>query len=197
MRLIKEHFYDIVRLYIFQIGIMIFSIFLYMPIGLVEDEQVFTTMRLIASIGSMIFYFVLIYTMMWEMGAKDKLKIDGGRLEPQPQKGFILGLCAYVPNFVLGLVATIFAALCVGGLGVDIQNTFAIIFLITGLHGSMYLGTIQMFNPLPVVGDEVNYTNYLIQSILYIIIPLLSVAVAHFSYYLGTKEKKLFGFLTK
>ena len=197
MRLIKEHFYDIVRLYIFQIGIMIFSIFLYMPIGLVEDEQTFITMRLIASIGSIIFYFVLVYTMMWEMGAKDKIKIDGGRLEPQPAKGFVLGLCANIPNFVLGLIATIFASLCVGGCGVNIQNTFAIIFLITGLHGSMYLGTIQMINPLPVVGDEVNYTNYLIQSILYIIIPLLSVAVAHFSYYLGTKEKKLFGFLSK
>ena len=112
-------------------------------------------------------------------------------------KGFVLGLCANVPNFVLGTVATVFAALCVGGSGVGIQNAYAIIFLITGLHGSMYLGTIQMFNPLPVAADEVNYTNYLIQSILYIIVPLLSVAVAHFSYYLGTKEKKLFGFLSK
>ena len=69
--------------------------------------------------------------------------------------------------------------------------------MITGLHGSMYLGTVQTINPMPVVGDEVNYVNHLIQSILYMVIPLLSVAVVHFSYYLGSKEKKLFGFLSQ
>ena len=197
MRLIKENLYDIVRLYIFQIGIMIFSLFLYMPIGFIEDETLFTQLRVIASIGAVIFYFVLVYSMMWEMGAKDKLKIDGGRLKAQPHKGLVLGLCANVPNFLLGILATVFAAICASGAGINIQNTFAIIFLITGMHGAMYLGIIQIVTPFPVVGDLTNYSNYLVQSILYIVIPLISVAVVHFSYYLGTKEKKLFGFLSK
>ncbi len=196
MRLIKDHLYDIVRLYIFQIGIMIFSLFLYMPIGFIEDNELFTQLRVVASVGAVIFYAVLVYSMMWEMGAKDKMRIDGGRQQPEPLKGLIIGLCANVPNFILGILATVFAAFCATGAGVNIQNTFAIIFLITGMHGAMYLGGIQIVNPFPVEGDLPNYSNYLVQSILYIIVPLISVAVVHLSYYLGSKEKKIFGFLS-
>ena len=81
MKFFKENSYDIVKLLINQIGIAIFSMTLYFSIALIEDANLKSTLNLLVSIFSTLFYYALIYTAAWEFGAKDKIRIDGGKME--------------------------------------------------------------------------------------------------------------------
>ena len=105
MKIFKENSYDIVRLYINQLGIMIFSMLLYTAVGSFENESLSTSLSVFVSIFSTCFYLALIYYMMWEIGAKDKIRIDGGRMVPCKLKGLLMGTFANLPNFVLGALS--------------------------------------------------------------------------------------------
>ena len=39
---------------------------------------------LASSIFSILFYLMLLYTVGWDIGARDKIRIDGGRMKPFP-----------------------------------------------------------------------------------------------------------------
>ena len=67
MRFFKENSYDIVRLYINQIGISIFSMVLYTAVGTIELSSKLLDVGL--SVFLLGFYFTLIYTASWEYGA--------------------------------------------------------------------------------------------------------------------------------
>ena len=74
MRFIKEHFDNIVKLFINQIGISIFAMFLYTAASAVEfaDSSKALAIKMAISVFSILFYFFLIYNVTWEIGAKDK-----------------------------------------------------------------------------------------------------------------------------
>ena len=191
MKLLKNNFYDIIRLYINQIGIAIFSLVLYTAVGMVDVDNLTLTLKILISVFAIIFYFVLLYTVMWEIGAKDKIRVDAGRQERSRFKGLAMGLFANVPNFIC-------AALCVAGqgmfmlYGIEGFKTLGAIFnLIIRLFTSMYLGVLQgVF-----IGFADNTDLYfLLQSLGFMLLPLLAVLVTHFGYALGMKEKKIFSF---
>ncbi len=108
----KNNSYDIVRLFINQIGITIFSSVMYFAVELTNiNEQTTGNEILVAiSIFATLFYLVLIYTASWEYGAKDKIKIDSGKLTYSSSKGALLSVYANIPNFMLALIAL----LCIG-----------------------------------------------------------------------------------
>lgn len=192
MKLLKTNFYDIIRLYIFQIGITIFSLFLYTAVGFVEDAVFFNRLRIAVSVFSMVFYFVLIYYMLWEMGAKDKIRIDGGRMEPMKGKGMLLCLFANIPNFIISFVSLLLIVVFLIGGSQGVWSGYVATYTINLFHESIYMGFIQGVVPEVVSSDPqfVDYTYYLVQSILFVVFPTLSILVGHFSYYLGSKEKK-------
>ena len=192
MKIFKENSYDIVRLYVNQLGIMIFSMLLYTAVGSFQNERLSTALSIFVSIFSICFYLVLIYYVVWEIGAKDKIKIDGGRAEPCKFKGLVMSLFANVPNFILGIFTVLFCTIFVTVGGDAIGSVFFLFNLIMRFHASMYLGIITAI--VPATGNNVEL---LIEAVLFTVIPLISVAVTHLAYYLGTKEKKLFSFLTK
>ncbi len=195
MRFFKNNSYDIVRLYINQIGIMIFSMVLYTAVGIIEDPVLNLRIRMALSVFATLFYLVLIYTVMWEIGAKDKIKVDGGRQKKEPLKGTLMGLFANIPNFILAGLTVIFVSVILGG-SEGTGNAFAVSNLILRFHSSMYLGIIQGLTPSNTVAEVINYNDYLVESILFLVIPLVSVATTHLAYTLGSKDKKLFGFLS-
>ena len=82
MKIFKENSYDIIRLYVNQLGIMIFSMLLYSAVGSFENESLSSGLSVFVSIFSVCFYLALIYYSMWEIGAKDKIRIDGNRMDP-------------------------------------------------------------------------------------------------------------------
>ena len=196
MKIFKENSYDIVRLYVNQLGIMIFSMLLYTAVGSFENARLSTALSIFVSIFSVCFYLVLIYYVMWEIGAKDKIRIDGGRAEPCKCKGLVMGLFANVPNLVLSIFTLLFLSIfLISGSNV-ISSIFLVFNLITRFHASMYLGIISAVVPTGLSAGKIDYIEMLVETVLFVVIPTISVAVTHLAYHLGSKEKKLFSFLT-
>ena len=194
MRFIKENSYDIVKFFIYQVGIAIFSIALLTAATTAtgEDSSLKSIMKLLVSILAVGFYVLLVYMVSWEEGAKDRIRIDGGKIAGDRFKAAKTALIANLPNFVFAGVAVISSLLYSDG---NAWNTVLGIFLaIIGLIESMYIGLIQ-FVLSSVTPDTANY--YLLQSLLYLLLPLLIVASAHVGFTLGDKNIKIFGFAGK
>lgn len=195
MSFLKKHFDEIVKLYINQFGVTIFSLFLYTAVGMVEDPGVFLGLKITVSVISTIFYLFLTYNVIWEIGAKDKIRIDGGRMTPQKFKGGLISLFANVPNLLLALICIVFALLMI--LGIDwAQSVFSIFFLIIRFHTAMYMGMIQGEFPAGGGTGGLDLTDCLIESVLFFVIPLIAVVFSEFAYWMGSHEYKIFGFIS-
>ena len=195
MKIIKENSYDIVRLYVNQLGIMIFSMLLYTAVGSFENEKLSFALTIFVSAFSLLFYMALVYYMMWEIGAKDKIRIDGGRMSPCRAKGLVMGIIANIPNFVLAALTLIFLIIYLLG-GKNILSAFATSNLILRFHSSMYLGIITSIVPSS-SGTSPDFIEYLIETILFLVLPIISIVTVHVSYYLGAKDKKIFSLRKK
>ncbi len=194
MKIIKQNFYDIVRLYINQLGITIFSMLLYTAVGAIEDKLLSTVLSIVVSVFSIGFYLTLIYFVMWELGSKDKIKIDGGRMEPSPFKGLIMGVVANIPNFIISSLTLVFSVICMATSSEVIKSVFAVLNLITRFHESMYMGII--IEMIPGSGYD-GMTEYFIESILFLVLPIISFIVTHMAYRLGNNDKKIFAFIKR
>ena len=196
MKVFKENSYDIVRLYINQLGIMIFSMLLYTAVGSFDNEKISSALSIFVSIFSICFYLVLLYYVVWEIGAKDKIRIEGGRAEPCKYKGLVMGLFANVPNLILGLLTLLFLSIFLGTGNEVVNSVFLVFNLITRFHASMYLGFITAVVPSGLSAGAIDYIELLVEAVLFTLLPFISVAVTHLAYTLGSKEKKLLSFLT-
>ena len=191
MKFFKENSYDIVRLLVNQIGIAIFSLILYTAVGMVNLESgTKLGINITLSALAILFYFALLYTVAWDWGAKDKIRIDGGRMEPVKFKGARMAFFANVPNFVLTFICVITFAIYLMS-GSEVCYTVSTIFnTIVRLFMSMYLGILQgIFSSLKAQTDMY----YFAQAIGYFVIPVFAIGATELGYSLGTKEKKLFG----
>lgn len=196
MKIFKENSYDIVRLYVNQLGIMIFSMLLYTAVGSFENESLSSSLSVFVSVFSTCFYLVLVYYAMWELGAKDKIRIDGGRMTPCKNKGLVMGLFANVPNLALGLLSVILMSAFLLGGGDGVYAGFLVFNTIMRFHASMLLGVITALVPSGLSEGSIDYVEFLIEAILFTVLPLISVAVTHLAYTLGSREKKIFSFLS-
>ena len=196
MKIFKENSYDIVKLYVNQLGIMIFSMLLYTAVGSFENESLSGKLSIFVSVFSICFYLVLVYYAMWEIGAKDKIRIDGGRMEPCKNKGLVMGLFANVPNLVLGVFSVLFLSIFLVGGNDGIYAAFLVFNTIMRFHASMFLGVITALVPGATTATSVDYTEFLIEAILFTVLPLVSAAVTQLAYNLGMREKKIFSFLS-
>ena len=195
MRFFKDNFHDISKLYINQIGVTIFSFFLYTAVAMVDDSSIFFALKLATSIIATLFYLVLSYFIIWEIGAKDKIKIDAGRLSPAPAKGLLISLFANIPNIILALLAVIFAAIMISGVDWAL-SAFTLVFAILRFHTAMFMGVVQGSAPAGGGGAPLDMNDCLVESALFLILPVIAVAFSHFAYWMGSNEYKIFGFLT-
>ena len=197
MKILKENSYDIIRLYVNHLGIMIFSMLLYSAVGegIIDNKNLSSALSIFISIFSICFYLALVYYVVWEIGAKDKIRIDGGRMERCKNKGFLMGLFANIPNFVLGAVTLILLLIFFATKSDGVYAAFLIFNMITRFHASMYLGFITGIVPGNATADTIDYTEFLIETILLLIIPIISPMVTNLAYRLGEEDKKIFSFL--
>ena len=144
-------------------------------------------MKVGISVFSVLFYFCLLYTVAWEIGAKDKIRIDAGRMEEKKIKGLKLGLFANVPNFVfVGLALVLFLIYLISG-AEALYTIFGILNGLFRIFVSMYLGIIQ--------GLTESLTGNLdlaIETLLYIVFSAVAAFITYLSYLMGLKEKRLF-----
>lgn len=189
MKFFKENSYDIVRLYINQIGIAIFSLVLYTAVGIIEDAALTTKIKALLSVFAILFYLVLLYTAAWDLGAKDKIKIDAGKLTQTKGKGAIMALFANVPNLIISIACALTSVLYILGCG-EIFNTLSGVFnIIMRLFMAMYLGLLQAIF-IAFEGDTHLY--FFLQSLGYVFAPILPILATHIGYSFGLKEKRIF-----
>ena len=189
MKFFKENTYDIIRLFVNQIGITIFSFFLYTAVGAIQDDALTLKVQVVVSVFAILFYFSLLYTAAWDYGAKDKIRVDAGRATLNKFRGALMGFFANLLNFILSGITIIFMAFCVFEAGEWAQAPAAIFDMITRFVESMYLGLLQ---GVFVAFKDNLYLYHFMQAIGFFIMPVLSILSVHFGYSMGLKEKKIF-----
>ncbi len=187
MKFLKENSYDIVRLYINQIGITIFSLVLYAAVGFAKDSDLKLELRIVLSVLSTLFYLALIYTAAWEYGAKDKIKIDSGKLKRTPAKGTLLSLAANLPNFIFAGIAIIFMLVYMSGGSEGFFTAFGVFNLIIRFCSAMYLGIVQGVFSSMTDGNLL----WLLESVGFFVLPLLAVAVTQLGYSFGVRNFRM------
>ena len=187
MSVFKRHSYDIVKLYVDQIGITVFSLILITALGSISNSL---AMQLGLSIFTTLFFGVILYTTSWELGAKDRLSFDGGRCEACKFKGLIMSLYANIPNFLLAGLSVIFLLISKAG-SEAMYSAGAVMLMITKFtmaiyHGIVYAATI--FSSGFSVTD-----NAIALSVGYLIVPVIAIFITQLGYSFGFNERKLFG----
>lgn len=183
MRFFKENSYDIVRLYINQFGITIFALMLYFSASIVLDSTWKLTLYLLVSLFSTVFFFALLYFAAWEFGAKDRIRIDAGRMEYNKNKGLYLGLFAGVPNFVLAILSIFGKGIYIlSGIGF-FDALFSIPYILLFFTSAMYMGALKfIFEPLN--GSATDFF-FLWQSVGFLVLTFCAALVVHFGYRMG------------
>ena len=186
MRFVKENSYEIVRLMLNQFAMAVFGLVLTFATRMATDGA-FTTLTLAASLLSIGLYLYVLYATVQELGAKDKIRIDGGRAKADKLRGMKLMLWAQIPNFImlffmlLGyLLFYVFTTNAAGGGMLAITNVLMYFFQ------SMYNGLIGAF-----VGTEESSRNYLMSFLLYLFSVVPGILVCYGSYIMGLKDKTL------
>lgn len=133
----KRYSYSIIRLFVNQFAIAIFGLVLALACGKAENSK----LMYISSAGAILFYLFLLYAAVWEIGAKDKISADGGKLKKNYFTGLYMALIANIPNFILALLITIGIFFGNGGF---ISNMGAIAKTISLFIQGMYTGMLAL-----------------------------------------------------
>lgn len=189
MKFFKNNSYDIVKLFVNQMGIAIFSLVLYTAVdaGFTNNSGLKLSLKVSLSVFSTLFYFALLYTVAWDFGAKDRVKIDSGKHEIPRLQGVYLALSANAINFLLAAISVASIALYMTTSAEWLYTTFGISNLFMRFILSAYLGMIQ-----GMTSSLSGNIDFLYESIAYFAAPALSVAVTTFGYYMGCANKRLF-----
>ena len=194
MRFFKDNSYNIVKLYINQIGISIFSVVLYTAVGSITNEALNLNLTTFLSVFSTIFFLALIYTAAWEFGAKDKISIDAGRLKHCKLKGVYMALWANFPNAVISCACAAFALVYKYTLIDGFSIVAVLLNSLMRLSEGMYLGILQsIFGGFTSVVEF----SFIIQAFGFAIMPLIAVAVTQLGYTFGMKNVRIFAAFDK
>jgi hypothetical protein len=167
----QKHSYSAVRLFVNQIAISIFGLVLAIACGKVENE----TLKIVASVGAILFYLFLIYAAMWEVGSKDKFGIENGKIKSLPLTGLYIALIANTLNIILAVIITLSSFAPDGG---TLHAVGAISSVIALFIEGMYTGILSVdLNGIPLNDYWLSY--------FIIIIP--SLAVSALAYWFGVK----------
>ncbi len=169
----SKHSYSMVKMFLNQFATAIFGFVLALAAGKAQNKPLLYA----TSIAAILFYMFLLYTMTWEIGFKDKVSVDGGRLKKNLWTGTLISLCANSVNFLLAIFILLGQSFHVGLLN-DIGGVCASIAV--ALEG-MFSGIMTLY----IGGAPIN--SYWLT---YFIIPLPAILVSTLAYILGLKDIK-------
>ena len=185
---IKEHSYDIFKLFLTQIAIAI--------LGLVLSFSTSSNSMLffVSSLFAAFFYICLLYSEGWELGAKDRPRITNGRLKFDPIKGARLSLFSNSLNFVLVLV--LFVSFFLGsksGAGIGaFGSLYAVVWYIQRTISAMFMGINSYFSPVNTVeGIRYIIPDSIYHPVFYLLTIVPSVISVALGYYMGANDRKL------
>lgn len=187
LHFITENRSVIVKMFVNQIGMIFFGFVLSMATN--QNDSLF----LAASIFSVLFYMFLEYTVAWDLGAHDKIKLDGGRIDYMPCKGIFTSLCANILNLLSG-VLTVIGYFCLSAadrvphMAVSAEhsakwavNLFAVPNIICRALQPMFSGILYNFSPY--------------NPIALIFLPLPIIAISGLGYFVAIKGNSISGML--
>ena len=180
----ERYSYSIVKMFLNQFAIGLFGAVLALATSGISN-----TFLAITSVGAMIFYLFLLYTVIWEVGSKDRISSDAGKIGAKPYFGFVLSFIANIPSFLVATVYTVcyFISLGEAGVATNIAGAMRIVTLI--LNG-MYYGLMTVLS----CGTRVNTEGLTVPNELfncwwaYFIIIIPAVLVCGLGYWLGTRN---------
>lgn len=106
---LKDNIYQSVKMLVNQVAMTMFALMLIFSVTVWGDRSDAGTslnsgLEVGVSVLSIVFYLYLLYYMCYELGQKDGIRIESGRMHPIPWKGFMISLIANIPNLLLGLL---------------------------------------------------------------------------------------------
>ena len=101
----KEHRGTVLKFQVNQFALALFSLMVFV----FTMQNKFT--MFFCGLFTMAFYWYLIYHLMWNIGGKDRIRVDGGRAKKIRWKGFYIGLLANLFNLLLVVMNLIFTPL--------------------------------------------------------------------------------------
>ena len=179
----SKYSYSIIKMFVNQCAISIFGSVLAMATASAGND----ILTLVVSCFAILFYLFLIYTMVWEVGAKDKISVDVGKKTYRPHTGVFMALIANIPNFLIAIVYT--SVYSTMGTVAFSANTAAVTRIISVLIQGMYLGTITT------VSAAGKYLNHFWWT--YFLITIPSIVTAWVAYIAGHKNFRVFAALRK
>ncbi|MBO4264499.1 MAG: hypothetical protein J5922_00265 [Clostridia bacterium] len=172
MKFFKENSYSIVKLILNQLAMTVFAILL---TALYRNP----VLAISGSIFSIAFYLFLSGTVVYEIGAKDSVRIEAGRAERMPLKGLFISLIAAIPNLILGIM--IYVSSFFGG---DTAKAFhGVVRVIANFWESMYLEFLSKVI-YPAFPNHIDFC--------YILIAIPAVIVCTLVYYFAQKGTLVF-----
>ncbi len=144
-------------------------------------------LNFLTSILAIIFYLFLQYTAIWEIGAKDQIRVNGGRAAENKWQGLRIALLANGLNILLGFLAVVLTTV-----GVLTQWKWAgegalISTVIARFWQGMYNGVINFIVPTNLKGVQT-----ILSSLMYLAIILPSLVVNTIGYRMGYFNRRIF-----
>lgn len=144
-------------------------------------------LNFLTSLLAIFFYLFLQYTAIWETGAKDRIRVDGGRAAENKQRGLYAAVLANSPNILFAVLIIVLTTV-----GVLTQWSWAgegaVIFtFIARLWQGMYNGVINF-----VIPQGLNEAQTILSTLIYIAIILPSLAVNAIGYRMGYMNRRIF-----
>ena len=141
-----------------------------------------TMLNLITSLLAILFYMYLLYTTVWEIGAKDRVRVDGGRTAEDKWRGLRVSLLANIPNLVLATAVLITGIIFKVAQSARVGSVLTVFVVISRFWQGMYNGCIISLTS--VMSD-------VFALLIYFIIVLPSLVICTVSYRMGYVGKRL------
>ena len=145
----------VIKIMIHQLGLTVFGFLLYSASASSKNTAVIAGL----SVFSSLFYLLLLYVMYWDIGAKDKIKIDSGRLKRDTFKGAKTALVANIPNLILALMSLI-GYLCINKSALDAAGSFVSPKWAVNLHGIAQIIGVFLNSMYTGIGAEVKKPSF-------------------------------------
>lgn len=174
----KENLSSISKLFINHVGMTVFALVVLITSSLLSSKLGNNAVFYIMGGLTVLMYFSLIYTAMWERGAKDKIKVDGGRMKRGLFHGLYMYLMANALSIFFALLTLLFACFA-NDPNSGIYGVYDVFKLITHFWGAIYLPITKIPISSPVL-----------HSLLYFAIIVPGAIVSCVSYILGVKGVK-------
>lgn len=144
-------------------------------------------LNFLTSLLAVFFYLFLQYTAIWEIGAKDRIRVDGGRAAENKWRGLYAATLSNSPNILFAIFIIVLTTV-----GVLTQWSWAgesaVVFtFIARLWQGMYNGIINF-----VIPQGLNEVQTIFSTLIYLAILLPSLAVNAVGYRMGYMNRRIF-----